>query len=99
MDVKRFIEKTLEDTIGFLQVHVRMLKALKDQEESEEKAAGIQAAIDLLESSCDTGSQVAEAYIGKRREILQKMMQNEAEEALHPAVESCGEMEIDKKLN
>lgn len=96
MDIKRLVDKTLEDTIGFMQVHIRMLEALRDKETSKEKASGIQMAIDSWKKFCKSGEDVGEAYTGKRREILQKMMQNEAEDAVHPAIESCGKMDKSK---
>lgn len=96
-DLKGFIEKTVEDTIGFLQVHVRMLEALKRSTESEERAAGIQDAIDLINESCDKGQETADDYINRRGKLLQKKMQNETEEHGMAPVEACGPM--DKKLD
>lgn len=98
MDIKKFVKKTMEDTIGFFQVWIRSLESLRDRTESEERAKGVQDAIDLANEWCDTGKNVQDLYVAKRMELLQKGMQTEAEEAGLPAVEACGP-ESDKKLN
>jgi len=96
-NMKEFIERTLEDTIGFMQVHVRMLERLRDSIESEERALGVQDAIDLINESCDRGSEIADDYIGQRSELLQQKMEHESEKSGMAAVEACGP--IGKKLN
>jgi hypothetical protein len=97
-DIKGFMERTLEDTVGFIQVHIRSLERLRDDTEDESRAAGIQDAIDLLNDSCQKGREVFDDLVSRRVELLQNRMDSEAADADHPALEACGHA-MNKKVN
>lgn len=87
MNLKDFIQQTVNDTIEFIKVHIRMLEILRDKTENVHRKEGIQDCIDVLENSCDKGLETADFFAEKRERQLNELLM---EEFCAAPVEACG---------
>jgi len=72
-DIKEFVEYMKTIIVGMLNIQVSLLKGLKKNTESEEKAKGIQEAIDVLERNINIASNITDEEIEEKQKELEKI--------------------------
>lgn len=74
---REYIFKTVQDTMEFMRVPVKILKMKRNQQKDPKVIEGMNIAIDYLEEFMARGESVAQLVIDRKYEQLEKMMSDE----------------------
>jgi hypothetical protein len=75
MTLKDFVRKLIDIQLGMINVHIKVLRDLRDKAESEEYSRGVQDCIDILEESMLTGMSITDDEIHKKEREMEAALE------------------------